>query len=499
MGQSWRQAPAKLALRILCVAALLASPIVFLSVNALATDGGDSGAVGYGEEVLGPQKHATGLTSLGPDLFGEQINTNTGGISFSQTDLSVPGNNALPVNVTRRLIVDGNKSPSFDGDVNLWRGYPFGEWELDLPYLGGMYTEDNGWEVFTSNRTARCSSPTKFSEYRPYDAAPNLGTNISSYSFWHGLQLNIPGQGEQEVLYNESPNPTSPSGLATAGGWTALTTKNQWHFACLTALQPGKTGEGFLALAPDGTRYWFNWMVSYADRPIHGTGFIDIGGGAPPRRVYADVNRRAYRLYPTRIEDRFGNYVTYSYETLPSDGLKLNRIQSSDGRLITFDYYPGGKIAKATAGDPATSKQYVNYTYTGDGLLSEATLADDSKWTYSTSAIVNLARFVPLTDPNAFDVPFPCQQMRRLTGDRGDLIMTSPSGAQGVFRLQYNRLFRTNIAGATVMCPGLSEDGPHSWRDFQGGVRSRALRRIGVAAKNTVRARLDSADLAASA
>ena len=106
-----------------------------------------------------------------PDLFGEQINTNTGGISFSQTDLSLPGNNALPVDVTRRLIVDGNKSPSFSTDVNLWRGYSFGEWELDLPYIGGTYsdTDHYGWDVRTSSPYARCSSPTTHDQFQPRD------------------------------------------------------------------------------------------------------------------------------------------------------------------------------------------------------------------------------------------------------------------------------------------------------------------------------------------
>lgn len=44
-------------------------------------------SVSYGEGVIGPQKHATELKALGPDLFGEEISTYTGGISFSQTDL----------------------------------------------------------------------------------------------------------------------------------------------------------------------------------------------------------------------------------------------------------------------------------------------------------------------------------------------------------------------------------------------------------------------------
>src|SRR3569832_1535775 len=97
--------------------------LVALAPRATAT-ATDSDAITYGEQVLGPQKHATGVTALGPDLFGEAINSFTGGISFSQTDLSLQGNDSLPVNVTRRLVVDGNKSPSSSADFNLWLGQP---------------------------------------------------------------------------------------------------------------------------------------------------------------------------------------------------------------------------------------------------------------------------------------------------------------------------------------------------------------------------------------
>lgn len=287
--------------------------------DSLATDqttesligggGTDSGAIAYGEAVLGPQKHETGITALGPDLFGEEINTNTGGISFSQTDLSLPGNNALPVNVTRHLIVDGNKSPGFSTDVNLWRGYSFGEWELDLPYMSGIYSEQNGWEVSGSTPTARCSS----GAYRPRDVEAASNVWFYSYQFWDGLQLNVPGQGEQNLLQRPvgAPFPVPSSALATAGGWTALTTKDQWHFSCLSSLQSGQPGEGFMALAPDGTRYWFDWMVSYTGRTTQGYGMVVYASGKT-LRTSGELNRREYRLYPTRIEDRFGNYITYT-------------------------------------------------------------------------------------------------------------------------------------------------------------------------------------------
>ncbi|MGN6513713.1 MAG: RHS repeat domain-containing protein, partial [Lysobacteraceae bacterium] len=420
----------------------------------------DSGAIAYGEQVLGPQKHATGLTALGPDLFGEEVNTFTGGLSFSQTDLSLPGNDGLPVQVSRRMVVDGNKSPNFgtDHNINLWRGYPFGEWELDLPYLGGTYTENEGWVVNTSDPTARCSSPTSYTQYRPRDVLIGGYVNFSSYTFWDGLQLNVPGGGEQQVLYR----PADGTLPVPAGTWTALTTKSQWHFACLPSLKSGQPGEGFLALAPDGTRYWFDWMVSYANRPMHGSGKQIMQNGQT-FTVYADVNRRDFRLYPSRVEDRFGNYVTYTYASTPSQGLKVTQISASDGRSITLAYNTSGQISSATAGT-----QSVHYNY-ADGLLSMVILPDGTSWGYSTAAVVDLDRFVLLSDANPFDDAFSCQRMRRLTGDQADLVMTHPSGAQGVFRLAYNRLYRTNLKDALVQCGFFNNpDGKHpSWRDQQ--------------------------------
>ena len=415
----------------------------------------DSGGIAYGEGVIGPQKHATGLTALGPDLFGEQINTYTGGLTFSQTDLALPGNDSLPVNVTRRLVVDGNKSPNFGTDlgINLWRGHTFGEWELDLPYLTGMYSEQDGWIAAGSAPNARCSSAT----FAPPDVSMAGNVWFYSFQFWNGLQLNVPGHGEQGLL-------TRPTGAplpVPAGNWTALTTKDQWHFACLSSLQSGQAGEGFLALAPDGTKYWFDWMVSYADRPLHGQG-IDYQYNRP-YRTYADMNRRVYRLYPTRVEDRFGNYVTYTYATAASQGLKLSQINASDGRSISFTYNTDGQIATATAGT-----QTISYSYT-DGLLTTVTEPDSSRWTYSTSAAVNLARFVPIGDGNAFDDAFECQRMRTLTGDTADLMMTHPSGAQGVFRLGYNRLYRTNLLYSLADCEAdnAPEGIPLTWRSYQ--------------------------------
>ncbi|KRA51834.1 hypothetical protein ASD72_01740 [Pseudoxanthomonas sp. Root630] len=391
-------------------------------------------SISYGEQVIGPQKHAINVRALGPDAFGEEISAYTGGISFSQTDVALPGNNALEVAVRRRLIVDGNKSPSKPNDENLWRGYMFGEWELDLPYLTGMYSETAGWVVNTTTPNARCSSPATFNQFRPKDVS--IGdVYFTSYNFWNGISLNVPGSGEQGLLHRPAGGPLP----MPTGSWTPLTTRSQWHFSCLSTLPSGQAGEGFLGLAPDGTKYWFNWMVSYPERPLHGTAAMLLQNGIT-FRTHADLVRRNYRLYVTRVEDRFGNWVNYGWS-----GANLNSITASDGRSISLAY-ANGRIASVTAGS-----QVFQYAY-ADGLLSSVTLPDSSSWTFSTSAMVNLARFVPLSDANPFDHPMSCQLMRRLKGDEADIVLTHPAGIQGTFRLGYKRLMRTNLDGSTMEC-----------------------------------------------
>lgn len=428
-------------------AAMLAGFVLLFAVPAAAA----IEAISYGEQVIGPQKHAIHIKALGPDLFGEEISTYTGGVSFSQTDLSLPGNDALPVALTRRLIVDGNKSPSYNNDENLWRGYPFGEWDLDLPYLTGTYTETQGWVVNTATPQARCSSPTTYNQFRPSDVLIDGYVNFASYSFWNGLQLNIPGGGEDQLLYRPAAGALP---APTTGSWTALTTKSQWHFGCLATLQSGQAGEGFLALAPDGTRYWFDWMVSYAERPMRGSAYIQ--NMSTTQRIEAEIGRRVYRLYPTRVEDRFGNYVTYTWS-----GTNLTSISASDGRAISLSY-SGGRIASATAGTRTFQYGYA------DGLLTSVTQPDGSSWGFSTSAMVDLRRFVPLTT-DTFDYPITCQLMRSLAGIEADLTMTHPSGAQGVYRLGYNRLYRSNLDGANSFCGEVSApDGVQiTWRERQ--------------------------------
>lgn len=187
-------------------------------------------------------KAPTAVGKLGTDLFGDRINYYNGSLEFVQQDVSLPGNSALPVSVGRRFAV---------GDKHLTDGM-FREWDIEIPHIHGTFSKEFGWQP------QRCSS---------FGQPPDVGngqTTFRSFEYWHGNYLYVPGAGEQEVLKRSASNTNVPSdGLATP-----LVTKNHWAIRCLPALAsaiPGtpseETGEGFLAISPDGTQYRFDWLV----------------------------------------------------------------------------------------------------------------------------------------------------------------------------------------------------------------------------------------------
>ena len=74
------------------------------------------------EEVTSPLKD---------DLLGDNISLYDGTVTFSATDVSLTGNSALPVSIGRRYTV-----------ADPGRNLPFGDWELDVPFLSGTFGAD---------------------------------------------------------------------------------------------------------------------------------------------------------------------------------------------------------------------------------------------------------------------------------------------------------------------------------------------------------------------
>ena len=75
---------------------------------------------------------ASDVTMLDTELFGDKESLYTGGLSFSNTDVSLSGV-GFPVSITRTYTVADR------GSQDYWAAGAFGDWELQLPRLYGVF------------------------------------------------------------------------------------------------------------------------------------------------------------------------------------------------------------------------------------------------------------------------------------------------------------------------------------------------------------------------
>lgn len=343
------------------------------------------------------------VASMGPDLFGDRVNLYNSTLSFSQTDISLPGNNALPVALTRTYAV-GKKSLEYPKDM------PMADWDLDLPSLSGVFA--------TTWHDQRCSGAAK-----PPNVPVPGGNSYTASDYWHGNQADMPYGGEMLLAGSSTQRPGT-------GGPYYWMTPGFTYFSCLPTIGNG-SGEGFLAIAPDGTKYWFNWMAQYyephLDKPVSGS--PDMAG---------QLARRRNVLHATRVEDRFGNWVTYSFSNSATAPARLNAIEASDGRKITLTYNAQGHVQTASDGSHTWTYQY------GSGLTG-VVLPDGRSWTID---------FAPLwlTDieyDSEPSTPRSCDTTAFVIGGgTGIGRMTHPSGAVGEFEVGIVYHGRTNVPKA---------------------------------------------------
>ena len=129
-------------------------------------------------------------------LFGEQVSLYNGSTTFSVTDIDVPGNNALPVRLSRRLAVELQPQNSIASYDALLRGV--GNWDVDVPYMAATYAVSAGDAL-------RCNG-----QYVPSGAPQGFLRG----DIWQGISVNIPGKGSTNALGMLAGLPR-PSGGAT--------------------------------------------------------------------------------------------------------------------------------------------------------------------------------------------------------------------------------------------------------------------------------------------
>lgn len=414
---------------------------------------------------------------LGDNLFGDEVNYYNGSLSFSQTDVSLPGNNSLPMTITR----------SFTAGGRIETVGHFGHWELEIPRMHGKFAVRSsqyvvgGWVVpkysWVPSMHNRCSS---FGAPPDAMAAFNGLAPFSPDEFWQGNHLAIPGLGSQEVVLRTGYNPQTGSNGAGAnmnypvdGYQYPLVTKNLWAIRCLPTLANGE-GEGFLAVSPDGTQYKFDWMVSRsidnmtkgatesqgltaglgATKPANSvtnsitpdltnaSASIPLPDDDVPAETSPDNNilpRQEVWILPTLVTDRFGNTIRYVWDT--QDKWKLLQMVASDGRKLDFTYQPGTSLISSIT-DGTRTWRY-NYTNIGSTqapvyTLGEVVNPDQSRW--QLAGIEGLARSLSYSVSSPGCDGFNSATTGNLTGS-----MTHPSGAVGTFTLSPVLHGRTGI------------------------------------------------------
>jgi hypothetical protein len=379
-------------------------------------------------------KSAEVVGTLGNDMFGDQVNLYTGALTFTATDISLPGNSSLPVALSRKFVVESRGEAD---RINLSeRQGGFWDWDLDIPHLQGTFGHGYGWQVDGTTeayRNARCTGAIEPPTVEG-TVTTSGGTSIWGPSqYWHGNSLSLPGGGSHQLLGAIS---TNTAYRPSTGGPYPWVTSNMWVFSCLTSTAAGNgvPGEGFLGTAPDGTRYWFDWIVSRGTSTV--TRPFDNGGGGIGLRAnqrgvtttFAPVNetsilpREEVWILPTRAEDRHGNWVTYTYST--THPWRLTRILANDGREITITHNAAGRIATATAGTRTWT-----YTYSANGL-SQVALPDGSAWNISFGNLLQ-ALTAPDTTSGTTQV---CDYRASSTSQIARTgAITHPSGATGEF------------------------------------------------------------------
>lgn len=388
---------------------------------------------------------------LGDNAFGEQISLYNGATRFVQIDISSSGQGPL-LQVSRTF-----ELPDYRPDV-LAQPYLSNElvdWSLDIPRLetlSAVYTlyppsgkPQKKWSFLEEPN--RCTGFTQAPDISLPSKPGFEDVQWPSQDWWLGYQLHIPGQAKQDVLYRDRGNAAVPGLRLPDGSPMAFpaATRQHWRVGCLPhAANDG--GDAFLAVAPDGTRYTLARLMHKPYVPIGRAG----GGG---------LERRLVKMLATRVEDRFGNALAYSYDSAG----KLSAIEATDGRKVSFNYEPwthgsgrypsSDRLVSATLQPASRAARTWRYAYTVEALprLASVTQPDGAAWTFDTSGIRS-----PASDP-VINYLGCSASVNQGVASSSAVSMTAPSGLVGRFDFRTTVRGRGNVQYACLQDGALGE------------------------------------------
>lgn len=352
----------------------------------------------HGKEI----DYASKIISL-PEFgaFGEGTDYSSGTTTFRKTVVDIPGNSSLRVaaDYVVRLVHFGN---------------PYFILERDLPYIEGTHSSDYGWiagKAPTDYTRNRCSDP-RAQQINGGAASILLAKPIDvmvSTDYWDGNSLYTPDAGGGIVRPISTAEPR-PSGVDIK-----FATNSGWRFSCYS-LPDGS--EGFVGHRQNGDKYYFGIPVPmWQNITILSPDFPDSDGGL-------EVDK--FRMYLTRIEDRFGNWVNYGPD----------QISSSDGRVISLVSNPA--LGSAGTVVQANGRQW---TISGDKYMGPAqgptgsfSVANPDASTWSFAVAGGILRTSVLANSCGTESTIPLEYSGQMTA-----VVSAESGATGTFVFQPRR------------------------------------------------------------
>lgn len=362
-------------------------------------------------------KYGDLVEPLKGEVFGEQVNLYDGSIGFKATDVSIPGNDSLAVSLSRSYSRGDGSSES-----------PLADWELDIPSLSGVYgdlPETAAAGYWTP--AARCTTVGAPPPLDVWNRRHTQIVNFNTHTFWDGVRLSLPGGGGEPLLGGSGDTRQPQPQFGQPAPWNS---KGGWTFSCLTALKSGQPGEGFLGHAPDGAKYYFDWMV------VRNNTSATLQPFGPESNAL--LKRKRVFLYPSQIVDRFGNWVRYEWS-----GDRLQRMVANDGREISLTYNANGLIASAT-----TAGRTWAYGYTEGNILRTVTLPDGTQWIYNLPPLSVTHKYSEYTGQSIWeylDYPVTCARMNKIVPTEITATVQHPSGAIGTFQFRPFRHGRKNV------------------------------------------------------
>lgn len=340
-------------------------------------------------------RSAEQIGALSQGLFGDQINVYDQSTVFRHVDIDVPGNNPLPVTLARKLVI--RPVPAIGVPPERYAGA--GDWDIDVPFISGVFDAMYGWNTGIAGAQPRCST-----NFYPKTLSPRRIENI-----WSGYTVNIPGESARTLIGYPAEPFVKPDGAVRR--WT---TASMDTVSC-TPMVSGYPGEGFVLETTAGIKYFFNKATTRT------AGVMRSGAKSVPRvEVF---------LLASRIEDRFGNSVNYTYN---SNG-HATIIEASDGRRIDLAY-SGNRLDSATA----HGRTWI-YGYNG-ALLHTVELPDSSMWRFEHPSNMRLGHQPWTEDPGPGCGTLPPLELKDYS-----LQVYHPAGAEGTFNFSHKRNFRAGI------------------------------------------------------